>query len=177
MTIKGFITNLRKWNDGELVGKWIEFPIDEDNFQDVLKEIGCNYYDENGEEVATGYEEYFFTDYECDFDHSFGAYESIERLNYVAEQLADWDEDTFNAAVEYDGLNSVIDSDPNDWSLRPDVKDNYDLGRLYAVEYGYVDFGNNDWIERYFDYESYGSDLAYELNGIFTDYGWIERIG
>lgn len=176
MIIKGFITNLRKWNDGELVGKWVEFPIDDDNFQDVLKEIGCNYYDENGEEVDTGCEEYIFTDYECDFDHDFGAYESVDRLNYVAEQLAEWDEDTFNAACEYDGFNSVIDSDPNDWILRPDVKDNYDLGRLYAVEYDCIDFSGNDLLERYFDFEGYGRDLAYELPGIFTDYGWIERM-
>ena len=28
--IKGFITNLGKYNEGELIGEWIDFPIDED---------------------------------------------------------------------------------------------------------------------------------------------------
>lgn len=28
--IEGFITNLGKYNEGELVGGWIEFPIDND---------------------------------------------------------------------------------------------------------------------------------------------------
>lgn len=176
MTIKGFITNLGKYNEGELIGKWIEFPIDEDDLNEVFKEIGLNHYDDDMNDVDTGYEEYIFTDYECGFDHNFGAHESVEHLNDVAEQLADWDEDTFNAACEYDGLNSVIDSDPNDWILRPDVTDSYDLGRLYAVEYEYVDFGNNELLERYFDFESYGDDLSIELSGMFTEYGWIERI-
>ena len=28
--LKGFITNLGKYNEGELVGEWVTFPIDED---------------------------------------------------------------------------------------------------------------------------------------------------
>lgn len=30
---KAFITNLGKYNEGELVGKWVSFPIDEDDFE------------------------------------------------------------------------------------------------------------------------------------------------
>ena len=35
MTIKGFITNFGKYVEGELIGKWIEFPIYDDELQEV----------------------------------------------------------------------------------------------------------------------------------------------
>lgn len=52
-----FITNLGKYNEGELVGEWVTLPISEKKLQELFKRIGIN------EE----YEEYFITDYECDF--------------------------------------------------------------------------------------------------------------
>ena len=85
--MKAFITNLGKYNEGELVGKWISLPISEEELEEVLKEIGIN--DE--------YEEYFFTDYEIDADIRLGEYESIETLNELAEKLAS---DTMKAVAE-----------------------------------------------------------------------------
>ena len=179
MTIKGFITNLGKYNEGELIGKWIEFPIDEDDLNEVFKEIGLSYYDDEMNDIETGYEEYFFSDWDCDFECNLGEYEDVDSVNELAERLLEWEneDDKFAAACEYDGVNSVLNSDPTDWLLRPDVKDNYDLGHLYAVEYDCVDFSNNELLARYFDFESYGRDLSIELPGMFTNYGWIERIG
>ena len=46
-----FITNLGKYNEGELVGKWVEFPIDEDDFEEELAEIGIGSTDEFGQPV------------------------------------------------------------------------------------------------------------------------------
>ena len=54
--LNGYITNLGKYNEGELVGKWIEFPITEEELDEVFEEIGIN------EE----YEEFFFTDWELE---------------------------------------------------------------------------------------------------------------
>lgn len=176
MIIKGFITNLGKYNEGELIGKWIEFPIADDEFQEVMKEIGCNYYDEDGNEHITGYEEYFFTDWETDFDSDFGEYESIDRMNEIAENLDGWDEDTFNAACEIWDIDEVMQYDSDDFILHSNVDDNYDLGYLYAVECCCVDFQNNETLKNYFDFEAYGRDIAYEVNGGFTQYGFIEKV-
>ena len=52
MTMKIYLTNLGKYNEGELVGKWFELPILDIN--EALLEIGV----ENG----TPYEEFFITD-------------------------------------------------------------------------------------------------------------------
>ena len=72
MEIKGFITNLGKYNEGELIGKWITFPIDDEELKEVLEEIGIN----------ERYEEYFFTDFENNI-FNFGEYESIENINDI----------------------------------------------------------------------------------------------
>lgn len=177
MEIKGYITNLGKYNEGELVGKWVTFPIDEDELQEVLKSIGVCYYDEDGEYINTGYEEIFFTDWETDFSNDFGEYESIERINDIAEALEDWDEDTFEAACEIWGMDEVLSRSADDYSLYGDIQTDYDLGYYWIEESGCYDLsklGNLAW---YFDYEAFGRDIRIESDGGFSKYGWIEYRG
>lgn len=179
MEIKGYITNLGKYNEGALIGKYITFPIDEDDLNDVLREIGCCYYDEEGEYINTGYEEFFFTDWECDFNHNFGEYENIEHMNELSENLSAWEDDKekFKAACDWWGFNYVVENSPDDYYLHEDIRDNYDLGYYFATECCCVDFGENEILERYFDFESYGRDINLESDGGFTNYGWVEYVG
>lgn len=167
MKIKGYLTNLGKYNEGELMGKWITFPIDDEELEQALEEIGIN----------EQYEEYFFTDWDCDFEHSFGECESIEELNEIAEQIEEWDEDTFNAACENWGIKYIIDADPDDYTLYSDINDDYDLGYYWAVDSGCYDLSSMGSLSNYFDYESFGRDIRFETDGGFTSYGWIEYRG
>lgn len=176
MEIKGYITNLGKYNEGELIGKWITFPIDEDDLQEVLKNIGCCYYDENGDYVDTGYEEYFFTDWETDFSNNFEEYEAIDDINKIAEQLEEWDKDTFLAAAEIFGIKYIDLDNPDNYILNPNIDDYYDLEYYYAIECCCIDFKDNPILENYFDFGGYGRDIALGTNGGFSDYGWIECI-
>ena len=92
--MKGFITNLGKYNEGYLVGKWIDFPIDDDDFESELESIGVK--------KNTTYEEWFITDYYCplfDMYDAFGEYPSIDDINEVAEALED-NESVFTALLE-----------------------------------------------------------------------------
>lgn len=91
--LNGYITNLGKYNEGELVGKWIEFPITEEELEEVFEEIGIN------EE----YEEFFFTDWESDFSWSLGEYENIEDMNELAEALNGADGDIIGAIMDVTG--------------------------------------------------------------------------
>lgn len=79
--IRGFITNLRAYNEGRLQGKWIDFPIMEDEMEDVLEEIGIN----------EDYEEYFFTDWETDREvdcyKEFGECPNINEVNEISDEL------------------------------------------------------------------------------------------
>ena len=178
MEIKGFITNLGKYNEGELIGKWITFPIDEDDeLQEILKEIGCTYEDEDGNIHNEEYEEYFFTDWECDFEHNFGEHEGILSMNEYAESLEGWDEDTFSAACEIWGFDEVIMNDPYDYNLYSDINDYYDLGYYWVNEIGGYDLKSIGNLANYIDYESFGRDLSFDLDGGFSAYGWIEYVG
>ena len=88
--LKVYITNLGKYNEGYLIGKWLELPATEDEIETILEEIGVSdELDENG----VYYDEYFITDYETDFDGvKVGEYDNLDDLNELAETLEDLDE-------------------------------------------------------------------------------------
>ena len=54
-----FITNLGKYNEGELVGEWVKFPTTAEELKEVFKRIGIGQKDDFG----NPYEEWFITDY------------------------------------------------------------------------------------------------------------------
>lgn len=37
-----YITNLGKYNEGELIGEWAEFPVNEEELEEILDRIGIN---------------------------------------------------------------------------------------------------------------------------------------
>lgn len=172
--IKGYITNLGRYNEGLLIGEWVTFPIDKEEINKIMKHIGCYYVDNNGKEHNHEYEEYFFTDWECDFDCDLGEYESISHINELAEKLKEWDPETLAAACEMWGFKEVIENNSDDYSLYYGINDDYDLGYYYAIECGGVDFHGNETLEMYFDFDSYGRDIAINAYGGFTSYGFIE---
>lgn len=57
--MEAYVTNLGKYNEGELIGKWAQFPMDEEEFTEALKSIGV--------QEGSAYEEYFITDYETSY--------------------------------------------------------------------------------------------------------------
>ena len=168
--LKGFITNLGKYNEGELIGKWIQFPIDEEELEEVFAEIGIS---DEPDEDGVYYEEYFFTDWECPVDLDLGEYENIERVNEIAEMLED---DRFKAACEYFGLSDALEMNLEDVILYQDIENCFDLGYYIAHECGLFHNVPED-VERYFDFDSYGRDININAHGGFTSYGWMEYIG
>lgn len=75
--IKLYIANLGKYNEGELIGDWIELPKTEAEIKQFLAEkVGLN---EHCEECA-------IHDYETDLGLQIGEYDSIYKLNELAEQ-------------------------------------------------------------------------------------------
>jgi antirestriction protein len=143
----GFITNLGKYNEGELVGKWITFPISEEDLEKVYEEIGIN------EE----YEEIFFTDWECDFDMGFGEYEDIESLNELAERLEGADLDAIEAYIEATGENLEDALDHIDDCI---FYHGYTLEEV-AEEIVNDCYNLPEFALRYFDYEAFARDLSY----------------
>ena len=165
--IKGYITNLGKYNEGVLSYKLISFPIDEDELNEALKEIGCKYTDESGVVHNIEYEEYFFSDWECEIPFEFGEYESIPDVNDIAERvenLMDYEQDVLKVVLEEhtsdvdEALRIVEGGNYVMWS---GCKSMADVAERMAAEFGYL----NDVPERlqyYIDYEKWGRDLAIE---------------
>lgn len=175
---RGFITNLGKYTEGELVGRWIDFPTTKEKLADVLSQIGIGSKRDDG----SLYEEVFITDYECNIpglERGLGEYSNIDELNHLATLIDNLDDvysDTLYAAfeTEYSGntavaINLVENVERGAYSLLENVKDEYDMGKYLISE-----SGENipEWLESYIDYESYGSDKA--INGSFTSNGYIE---
>ena len=80
---EAYITNLGKYNEGELVGEWVKFPTTSEDLKKVFERIGIGSKDDFG----NPYEEWFISDYDCYVDGLYemlGEYESLDELNYLA---------------------------------------------------------------------------------------------
>lgn len=161
--MKIFLTNLGKYNEGELVGEWVELPVSHEELQKVFERIGIN------EE----YEEYFITDYECDL-YEVGEYENIDKLNDIAERIKELDEEKSNvvrALIQKLDYNEAIEKVNNgDYRIYYDCDDMADVAYHVVEECGYLENVPDD-VARYFDYESFGRDLKIEGSYIFLDGG------
>ena len=49
-----FITNLGKYNEGELVGEWVKFPTTAEELKEVFKRIGIGQKDDFGQPMRNG---------------------------------------------------------------------------------------------------------------------------
>ena len=176
---EAFITNLGKYNEGELVGEWVKFPTTSEELQKVFELIGIGSKDDFG----NPYEEWFISDYDCYVDglyEKLGEYENLDELNYLAsklDELDDHDYNHFQAAMQisdYTGsIKDVINLIDNldKYEIYPGVESNADLGHYYIEELGMMEVP--DYLADYIDYEAYGRDVAINEMGQFTDYGYV----
>ena len=79
-----YITDLEAYNEGHLVGSWYELPMNSDLLAESIEnEL------QRGKEICQSehfHEEYFITDYECDY-MEVGEYDNLENLNNIAEKM------------------------------------------------------------------------------------------
>ena len=178
-----FITNLGKYNEGELVGEWVKFPTTAEEMQAVFKRIGIGERDDFG----YVYEEWFITDYDCYVDGLYdklGEYSSIDELNYLASKLDDMMQDDYNrfcAAVSMgehtSSIQDLINLTENldCYDVYSDIGCDDDLGRYYLEE---VDIGAvPEYLQNYIDYEAYGRDVRFSEGGEYTDFGYVRDSG
>lgn len=178
MEISGYVANLGKYNEGQFVGEWVTFPVDEDEWNETLERIGIS---DEPDENGKIYEEYFFADWDCGCDFGFGEYEDVERVNEIAERC-----DNLNS-FEEEALESLIDYDFDPEEALDEIADGdvlfyFDCDTMEDVAYEIVEqtgmlAGVDDTIARYFNYEQYGSDLDAMGTFIPTETGYIEVIG
>ena len=177
---EAFITNLGKYNEGDLVGEWVKFPVSDDEIKKVFSRIGIGSHDEFGQP----YEEWFITDYDVYVPGIYGylgEFTSIETLNKLAQAIDDLDEHDykkFNALCEAEDIASADDilnliNDLESYMFYPDIKNHFDYGYdLVYVQNIYDSYKDTD-LFNYIDFEKLGREKS--LDGTFTNYGYIER--
>ena len=183
---EAFVTNLGKYNEGQLVGEWVKFPTTEEEMQKVFERIGIGSTDEFG----AVYEERFITDYECPVHGVYdmlGEYESLDKLNYLASRIDEmdkWEQEKFVAIIEA-GCDEVSDIDDlinltynlDCYDFIPDIHDESDLGYYYVHDAGIYSEKELGPLANYIDYERFGRDIAMDESGEFTDEGYIRNTG
>ena len=109
-----FVTNLGKYNEGELCGEWLDLPATDGEIEELMERIGID-----GEE----YEEFFITDYESDYGIKCGEYDDLDDLNALAENLGELDD------YQLDIIDALVTEGGYDVEK---ALDKVDAGRVYA---------------------------------------------
>ena len=171
---EAYITNLGKYNEGELVGKTLKFPTTPQEVQALLKDIGVD---------GIRYEEFFITSFDGDvlglYDH-LGEYENLDELNHLACLLSELDQgelETLEAVLDsgnhcrtvQDLINLTQNLDCYDFY--PGVTDEETLGRIYVDDMEALEVPED--VKPYFDYAAYGRDASINENGHFAPGGYV----
>lgn len=170
--IRIFLTNLAEYNEGELIGEWVDLPVDDD-FEEVFDRIGI------GDPAEGKSEEWFITDYESDIDGlEIGEYEDIRNLNEFAELIENFTdtETEVLGAILSDGIagdliEAAYDVRSGDWHFYHGAKDMGDVAYQLIDEWVYE---VNDFVRDYFDYDEFGKTLDSEGTFIGTKSGIVE---
>ena len=176
--LEAYVTNLGKYNEGELASTLLKFPTTKEEVQAALKRIGID---------NIRYEEIFIADYDGrlpELNACLGEYESIDELNHLAHLLSELDKsdlEKFEAVIDCgehtssvaDLINLVENLDA--YEFYPGVEDDETLGRIYVEDMEAIDIP--DHLLPYFDYEAYGRDVRINEDGHFAPGGYVLNNG
>ena len=162
--LKVYLTDLSAYNNGYLVGKWINLPLSDETLHMAINEVLCE------GETAVGdedHEEWFITDYEwddlefCEVDE----YENIFELNSNMELLSGLDCDKLKSVAFL--LNEGITIDIEDAIQRSEdvtIHNNQDMEdvayELLEECYGVPSLPSI--VANNIDYERVARDLEYD---------------
>lgn len=185
MDVRGWVGNLGKYNEGELVGEWVTFPVDEEERQEIMDRIGIGKPVDPDDPLFGTYEETFFADYDCElplFD-VFGEYPQWETLNEIAEAVEDvegTDAEVLLAIIGNMGTASpdeiragIRDYESGDWRFFPGCDDMSDVAQVIAWEDPAFESAP-DFMQRHFDFASYGEELDSSGTFLPTESGYVE---
>ena len=168
------MTNLGKYNEGQLVYERVAFPTDTETVQAALKKIGID---------GIRYEEIFIADYDGDMPQLYehlGEYESIDELNHLAcllSELNEYELEVFEAVMdsgEYTGsVKDLINLAQNldSYNFYSDIHTEEELGRMYIQELEAVQVPEH--LIDYIDYEAYGRDVRINEDGHLAPGGYV----
>ncbi|WP_243413999.1 antirestriction protein ArdA [Oscillibacter sp. CU971] len=168
------MTNLGKYNEGQLAYERVAFPTDTETVQAALEKIGID---------GIRYEEVFIADYDGSMPQlhkHLGEYESIDELNHLAcllSELNEYELEVFEAVMdsgEYTGsVKDLINLSQNldSYNFYSDIHTEEELGRMYIQELEAVPVPEH--LIDYIDYEAYGRDVRINEDGHLAPGGYV----
>ena len=172
-TLMIWLTNLGKYNEGELICTELYLPATEEEIEEAFEKIGVK--------DGTMYEEAFITDSESDIpgvNDLVKEFSSIDDLNELAKEIENLDEnevEIFGAILE-NGMSAeeafeIVKN--GDYMMFYDCFSMAAVAEQYAEETGLLDSMPEN-LRYYFDFEAFGRDMKIEGTFIETDSGIIE---
>ncbi len=153
------LTNLGAYNEGTLRFTWLTLPASEKEIEEAMEAIGIGETDE----CCGVYEEWFITDYECEY-MEIGEYDDIDYLNDIAQEIYDLDEYDREKLAAYmevysNDIEKALDRlDDCVWYPNQDIEE---VAEMFADEM--LDcYDVPEFIRNYFDYKAYARDLRYD---------------
>ncbi|MWP46300.1 antirestriction protein ArdA [Gilliamella sp. Pas-s27] len=178
--ISVFITNLEKYNEGKLIGEWLELPTTPEKVKQCFKQIGID---------SVNYKEFFLSGYKSSIygiTNYISENSNLNELNYLAcklDELSHDEMEIYEAAIDISGyVNSIADlinlADNLDcFQCLYNISNEYDLGFYWIAESGCYSLKELGNLTNYFDYEKYGRDIALEQSGTFYSGNYIYYTG
>lgn len=163
-----YIANLRKYNEGYLVGGWLPLPTTEDELQEFLEDVV---------KIDDEHEEYAIHDYETYLDIKIGQYDDIMELSEQIETIEGFNNheyEAFQAYIECESSNlddAIECIQSGRYSFYPGINNYSDLGERYFHDLGYASLVP-EYLHEYIDFKKFGED--YGEYGIITSYGYFE---
>ena len=146
-TPKIYVVNLNSYNNMETRGRWYDLPVD---FRQIQRDLLLD--EEHGEEFA-------IHDFENFYGYKVGEYSSIKELNKYAEKLEEIsDLDHLKEFLEVYSIDDIIDN--RDDLGFVEAGDDEDLAQELIEQMGGVETLSVETLQRYFNFGSYGRDLA-----------------
>lgn len=148
--LKIFISNLKEYNNGKIIGEWVSLPCE--GLEEVLNKISNN-----------GNDELFISDYETDISNlKISEYDDILQLNEIAEEIDNLSDDeliAFQAYLEQYANNmeqALEEVRQGNYRIYYNCDNMEDVAYQAVNESGLLD-GVPEQVKMYFDYEAYGS--------------------
>lgn len=154
--IRLFLANRQKYNDGEIVGEWVELPIDLDND-----------------------EEYIIHDYQTDIEGlRINKHDSIQELSELCDAydfLSIQDQIKVSSIMEWEYYSDISNAiyHVNNFVLIENVKNDEEYGN-YVIEKGLM--GEvPEWVIKYLDIERLGNDTYNNFECYYSSNGLIMK--
>lgn len=159
-----YLTNLKAYNEGVLLGVYLHFPFDSDDLDAAYKAIYIG--NEFVNEYGYPYEEYFITDYDTPFSRE--EYDSPRLLAEKYDSLEEYitlPDSVVQIISNHEGENPII------YELYEGSTDEEKLGYV-LVDEGLIIVPKH--LRNYIDYEAIGRDYVLNTNGDFAEEYFIE---